>query len=211
MGDEPGVGDRPDEAGGSAAAVDLLWIPLGAGAHVVRLSGRSFETLSAAVARRPRRDLYHSALVVVVPHGRFTIEMTPVPRDDRPRGAVLTGPVGSALLGRARIFRYEVRRWRDGWIPDAGAAVDSPVRVLGDVGRAQRLLELVPRVPPAVWGRDHLGLGEMWNSNSVVSWLLTCSGADVERFRPPPGGRAPGWDAGIVLGRRMTATGAVGG
>jgi hypothetical protein len=206
---EPDSGAPPGRTG-SDAAVDLFWIPLGAGAHVVRLSGRSFEALSAAARRRPRRDLYHSALEVVVPRGRFTIEMTPVPRSTAPRGAVLEGPVGSAWLGRTRIFRYEVRCWPDGRIPDADAAVDSPVTVLDDAARAQRLLDLVPRVPSAVWGRDDQGLGEMWNSNSVVSWLLTCSGADVDGLRPPTGGRAPGWDAGVVLGRRMTAAGAVG-
>lgn len=46
------------------AAVDLYWIPLGAGANVVRISGKFFEAASALVARRSRCDLYHSALVV---------------------------------------------------------------------------------------------------------------------------------------------------
>jgi len=44
----------------------------------------------------------------------------------------------------------------------------------------------------------------MWNSNSVVSWLVTASGLDVESIRPPAGGRAPGWSAGIVTARRAT-------
>jgi hypothetical protein len=42
----------------------------------------------------------------------------------------------------------------------------------------------------------------MWNSNSVVSWLLTASGLDVDAIRPPARGRAPGWAAGVVAARR---------
>ena len=49
------------------ATVELLWIPLGAGRHIVRLSGRAFEATSAFVQRRQVFDLYHSALVVTVP------------------------------------------------------------------------------------------------------------------------------------------------
>jgi hypothetical protein len=57
----------------------------------------------------------------------------------------------------------------------------------------------VPEAPTPVWGRDELHAGEMWNSNSIVSWLLARSGLDVEAIRPPVGGRAPGWRAGIVV------------
>ena len=71
--------------------------------------------------------------------------------------------------------------------------------------RALRLLELVPRVPTPVWGRDQLDTGEMWNSNSTVSWLLVGSGLDAESIRLPDGGRAPGWRAGIVAARRLRA------
>jgi hypothetical protein len=44
--------------------VDLYWIPLGAGAGgaLVRWSGRLYETMAAARERRPRRNLFHSAL-----------------------------------------------------------------------------------------------------------------------------------------------------
>ena len=45
----------------------------------------------------------------------------------------------------------------------------------------------------------------MWNSNSVVSWLIVRSGLDVDAIELPPGGRAPGWDAGIVVARRRHA------
>jgi hypothetical protein len=53
-----------DAAGQAVAAVDLYWLPLGAGGHFVRLNGRMYEALAARVRRRPVRDLYHSALQV---------------------------------------------------------------------------------------------------------------------------------------------------
>jgi hypothetical protein len=61
------------------AAVKLYWIPLGAGAHVVRVSGRVFEALSVLMQQRRSCHLYHSALEVIVPDGRFVIEMNPIP------------------------------------------------------------------------------------------------------------------------------------
>src|SRR5512133_1522664 len=99
--------------------VDLYWLPLGAGGHSVRLNGLVYEAAVAAIARRRRHDLYHSALEVRHPRGRFVIEMTPVLGGDRAgHGAVAEGAVGSPLLRHSRLFRYEVRRWRNGVIPD---------------------------------------------------------------------------------------------
>jgi hypothetical protein len=107
-------------------------------------------------------------------------------------------------LGRFRHFRYEIRRWRGGSIPDLANAVSGPVRVATDVVRAQRVLDLAPSVPTLVWGRDELRTGEMWNSNSLISWLLARAGIDTDELEPPAGGRAPGWNAGLVLaGRQM--------
>ena len=51
---------------------------------------------------------------------------------------------------------------------------------------ARRLLELVPMVPTLIWGRDERGTGDMWNCNSVTSWLLSRSGMDIARTQPPP-------------------------
>ena len=48
-------------------AVDLYWLPLGAGGHSVRLNGRVFEAVLARLEKRPAKDLYHSALVVRAP------------------------------------------------------------------------------------------------------------------------------------------------
>jgi len=185
------------------AAVDLFWLPLGAGGQSVRLNGRVYEAVAAQLARRPAYALYHSALEVRVPEGRFVIEMTPV-RDahGKQRGVVSEGAVGSRLAGRFRICRYEVRRWRDGMIPDVEEAAESPRRLSDDHDRARRVLDLVPRVPTLVWGRDELKVGEMWNSNSVISWLLARSGLEPESIQPPSGGRAPGWQTGLLAAQR---------
>jgi hypothetical protein len=186
------------------AAVDLYWIPLGAGGRFVRLNGRVFEAVTSTFERRPGLDLYHSALRVQVPEGRYTIESTPVPNaDGHERGVVGGGPVGSRWAGRLRIFRYEIRCWRDGVIPDLGEAVESPQRLTEAEASARRVLALAPRVPTPVWGRDELRAGEMWNSNSIVSWLIARSGLDVQAVRMPRGGRAPGWDAGVVVAARQ--------
>ncbi len=118
----------------ASAAADLYWLPLGAGGRFVRMNGRIYEACDAAIHRRNRCDLYHSALEVQVPGGRFVIEQTPVPdRHGDRRGVVAEGAVGSRRAARLRIFRYEVRRWRDGVIPDVREAIDSPRRLTGDV------------------------------------------------------------------------------
>ena len=57
----------------TTAAVDLFWIPLGAGGHSVRFNGRVFEAVAAACQRRRPRDLYHAALVVELSGARHTI------------------------------------------------------------------------------------------------------------------------------------------
>jgi hypothetical protein len=195
-----------DIAGMSAelSGIDLYWLPLGAGGHSVRLNGLVFEAVVAHLERRTACELYHSALVVRAPSGRFVIEQAPI-RDNGGalRGVVAEGAVGSRLAGRFRICRYEVRRWRDGVIPDVAEAVASPHRLTDDPRQAQRLLDLVPHVPTPVWGRDELDAGEMWNSNSLTSWLLLRSGLDTETIQPPARGRAPGWDAGLVVARRQ--------
>jgi hypothetical protein len=186
----------------SRPGVDLFWLPLGAGGHSVRLNGRVYEAVVARLEKRPTGDLYHSALEVRVAEGKFVIEMAPVRGGDGAlRGVVAEGPVGSRWARSLRIFRYEIRRWRDGAIPDLDEAVDSPQRLTDDPLLAQRVFELVPDVPTLVWGRDELQAGEMWNSNSLTSWVLARSGLGVEGVHPPARGRAPGWRAGLVMAR----------
>ena len=188
-----------------ANGVDLYWLPLGAGdtTGLVRVSARIYEALAARRERRDRLDLYHAALEVILDGDRYVIESAPAwGNTDGDRGVVLEGPVGLRPLGRSRFFRYEVRRWRSGVIPDVAAAADSPRRVSEDRARARQLLDLVPRFPDATWGRDELGCGEMWNSNSLISWLLARSGHDTSSIAPPPHGRAPGWEAGLLVATR---------
>ena len=184
----------------------MYWLPLGAGGRSVRLNGRVYEGVAARIERRRPLALYHSALVVNAPSGRFVIEVTPVTGGDpAARGSVAEGAVGSRLVRRLRVFRYEVRCWRNGIIPDVEEAVDSPLELSSDATVAERVLGLTPHVPTLVWGRDESGTGDMWNSNSVISWLIARSGLPAETVQPPPGGRAPGWTAGIVVARREWA------
>jgi hypothetical protein len=149
-------------------------------------------------------DLYHSALIVRLGGHAFAIEMAPGWATGNPdRGVVAEGSVGMPSFGRSRLFRYEIRCWRDGTIPDLPAAVDSPRRVGNDTIRAWKVLGLVGCFPTATWGGDEQYAGEMWNSNSLTAWLLALSGHDMHArsLQPPTGGRAPGWSAGLVADR----------
>ncbi len=181
--------------------VDLYWIPLGAGAGgaLVRWSGRCYEAIAATVGRRRRQPLFHSALEVHVDGATTTIEMTPVWITQGERGVVAEGAVGIRLLGRWRLFRYEVRSWTGGTIPDVAEAIGGVHRVSDDASTARRVLDLVAEVPTATWGRDESGTGDMWNSNSLVSWLLASVGITLDDIQPPDGGRAPGWAAGLAM------------
>jgi hypothetical protein len=185
------------------AGVDLYWLPLGAGGRFVRFNGRIYEALKARMERRPVSDLYHSALQVHLPEATFVIEQTPVTDlSGKQRGVVAEGAVGSRRARRLRLFRYEIRLWSGGHIPDVAEAVDSPRRLSSNEDCARHVLEVVTQVPTPVWGRDELGTGEMWNSNSIVAWVIARSGIDTETIHPPPGGRAPGWRAGLVVAHR---------
>lgn len=189
------------------AAVDLYWIPLGAGGHSVRFNGRVFEAIAAVRRHRRPCDLYHAALVAQLGGDAYTIELAPSPDADEPsRGVVGVGSVGSRRAGRWRLFRYEVRCWRGGSIPDLAQAVDGPRRLTTDPVVVARLLDLVPGVPRPVWGRDESKAGEMWNSNSMIAWLIATAGLATDQVRPPPHGRAPGWDAGLEVAHRARAS-----
>lgn len=187
----------------STNAVDLYWLPVGAGDQVARRCVPIYEAVVAAREHRDRCDLYHAALEVHLDGARYTIESAPEwDRAEPDRGVVVVGPVGLPWLGRSKWFRYEVRRWRDGMIPDAAYAVDSPQRVSDERHQALGVLDRAPAFPAMTWGRDELDTGDMWNSNSLISWLLIHSGHDLDQIHPPAGGRAPGWNAGIIAARR---------
>lgn len=197
----PGASPPAGEPSASTAAIELFWIPLGAGGSgLVRWNGRVYESIRARLDGRRPLDLYHTALKVRVFEELFVIEtMWPSPdADTASRGVVVEGPVGGRSLARLRLFRYEVRRWRDGILPDDAEAIGGPQLLSDDSHQAGRILDSVASVPALVWGRDHLDIGDMWNSNSVISWLLTRCGLPMDEIRPPAEGRAPGWEAGIV-------------
>ena len=187
-----------------ASTVTLHWLPLGAGGRLVRFSGRIWELIAARREGRDPAPLFHSALEVEGPAGTSIVEIAPVvnslPAD---HGVVCEGPVGAAWAGRFRIFRYELRCWERGRIPDLEFESGKPVSLSADPAVAARLLEIAPRVPMLVWGRDELRLGEMWNSNSVIAWLLAGAGIEGEGGEPPGSGRAPGWRAGAEAARMV--------
>jgi hypothetical protein len=107
---------RTKDSASSPASIDLYWLPLGAGGHFVRLNGRVYEAVAARLERRAPCDLYHSALEVRVPKGRFVIEQTPIPRQQgrgawrrrrrrgrKPLGGALPNlPLRAAALARGR-------------------------------------------------------------------------------------------------------------
>lgn len=129
--------------------------------------------------------------------------MWPQPdRNGEARGVVREGPVFASWLSFTRVFRYEVRCWPNGSLPDAEAASGGPRLVSDDVAIAERLLALTEMVPSLTWGRDVSGVGDMWNSNSVISWLLARSGVEMSGICAPDGGRAPGWEAGITVAQK---------
>lgn len=182
--------------------VTLWWIPVGAGGRVVIHTSRWWERLRALREHRPQRPLFHAALAIVDRGERHVIEMTPAWGNGLDeRGVVATGPVGLRMLGRSRFFRYEVRCWRDGVIPDLAWAVGGPRPIDLDEAGARAIRDRVADVPCHVWGRDALGIGDMWNSNSLIAWLLQSAGVDATTLHPPEGGDAPGWRAGIAAAR----------
>ncbi|KAA9135804.1 hypothetical protein [Microbacterium caowuchunii] len=186
--------------GAPTSGVLLWWVPVGAGGHIVIHTSRWWELLQARRQRRAPQPLFHAALEVFHGGTRHLIEMTPAwGTPSVPHGVVATGSVGAKWLAQSRLFRYEVRCWADGILPDREWAVDSPIAFA--VSDAHTLLSRVSAVPRLIWGRDELGCGDMWTSNSLVAWLLQTTAIDAAQVRPPRHGSAPGWAAGIVAAR----------
>jgi len=84
-------------------------------------------------------------------------------------------------------------------------AVGEPQRVTTNRGAVRRMLGVVTTIPTPVWGRDELRAGEMWNSNSVIAWVIATAGVPTDVLQPPPHGRAPGWFSGLEVARRSGA------
>ncbi|OCI32870.1 hypothetical protein OERS_04620 [Oerskovia enterophila] len=180
-------------------SVSLIWLPVGAGGHVVKHTSAWWERACAFVERRRPATLFHAALELCVDGVPYVVEMAPAwAVTSGERGVVATGPVGARWLGRSRYFRYEVRCWAHGVIPDREFAWTSSVVVTVDKAAVARVLCTVSDVAPLTWGRRATGASEMWNSNSLVSWVLARSGLSTSHLLPP-GGRAPGWRAGCEV------------
>ena len=160
----------------------------------MRFNGHLCAPRKTCLERRRPCEVRHSALQIQVPEGRFVVAQTPVPRlSVERRGVVAEGAVGASWAGRFRIFRYEIRLWRNGHIPDVAEAVDSPQRLNSDetlcVARARPGVE----VPTPVWGR--MGCDrEMWNWKAITASTSTAAGSRLvdtaSRGGPPPGSRA---------------------
>jgi hypothetical protein len=198
---ETGHAEERDEI----AELELWWLPLGAdGSPLVRATGHCYEALRARREHRRTLLLVHSALRVRRDDEPWSVvEVAPAwDRRSPTRGVVAEGPVGLRALGRSVWFRYEVRCWPGGVIPDAAHVIGAPVRIPTDLSRVANLVDLLGRVPTPTWGRDELRTGEMWNSNSVVAWLLAGSGHALPE--PPTGHRAPGWTSGVEVARRAS-------
>ena len=185
------------------ATIIVWWLPIGAGApsRVSRVTSQWWEQIIAKREHRAPKRLVHAALEVHIENERFLIEMAPEwsTYHGSHRGVVKSGPVGNRFLGRSKLFRYEIRCWIDGDLPDRQYAIGGPVAVSQDESAAHNLLESIADVPNLTWGLKPPGTGDMWNSNSLVSWLLTKAGIDAVNLSPPPGTRAPGWAAGITV------------
>jgi hypothetical protein len=193
---------QPNKPMGSCF-VDLYWIPVAAGtlSRFRHWSLACWEASAAILARRPRAKLYHSALKIGLPSGDiYTLELTPVFAGETVP-PLMTGPVGIRGADRIRIFRYQMRCHRSDRLPDEEWAVGAPVRLADDCATSERILRLAPTVPPYVWGLRAPRTKEMWTSDSAISWLLVRSGIDPDQVAMPPGGRAPGWFAGIQAAR----------
>ncbi|MBO0595821.1 hypothetical protein I2485_13105 [Nesterenkonia sp. E16_7] len=205
------VPDHAVRAAMTGHHLDLWWIPVGAGGHVVVHTSRWWESLRALRARRRPRPLFHAALEVTNGPAEYVVEMTRAwGQPLGPRGVVAQGPVGFTWSGASPFLRYEIRCWRDGIIPDREWAVGPPHRfplAAEDVGA---LIGRIPEAPQLTWGRDVFGIGDMWNSNSLISWLLQSAGIDAAALAPPERGDAPGWRSGIVAARSPERSGSTG-
>ena len=169
--------------------------------------GRSFRALQRPGLRGHRSRAPASAAMRPLPRGaRRRVRRRPLHDRDR---ALAGCRRGEPRRGRHRRRREPPRSAGcacSATRSAAGAADRSPISARRSAGRggspsdprvARRLLGLVATVPTPVWGRDELEAGEMWNSNSLIAWLLATAGLPTDDLRPPPRGRAPGWDAGL--------------
>jgi hypothetical protein len=150
-----GASELPFTRAAAQASIELYWLPLGAGGWFVRLNGRIYEAIHALLERRRPLDLYHTALQVRLPEGRFVIENCwPIPdADGAARGVVVQGPSPAAGWRASACFargapvagRDNCRRRRGGRKPPApeprptpGASPPRPGRLSAQPGVGPR-------------------------------------------------------------------------
>ncbi len=187
------------------ASVDLYWLPLGAGGRVVRWCGRLYESWAAWREHRDRAALFHAGLMLRLDDTAFAVEMGPVWNVTEPdRGVLLEGPSargGSAVSG---LPATRCGAGRAATFPDLARRCD-PVRTTHEPGTVAGRPGRAPAAAAAhTWGRDELGAGEMWNSNSAVAWhsrapATTWTPSDRRPAAGRPGGRpASCWPGAAV-------------
>lgn len=76
------------------AEIRLWWLPVGAGGHVVIHTSRWWEHWHALREGRSPRPLFHAALEILAPAGRYAVEMAP-------RGAGVPAAQGWWRLARS--------------------------------------------------------------------------------------------------------------
>ena len=96
----------------------------------------------------------------------------------------------------ARLFRYEVRRWRNGVIPDVACAIASPVPAARTDPRpvAQRVLELLSQlsIPAPVWGRTNCTRARCGTPTPSPPGCSPRAATRPPASSRHPSGRAPG-------------------
>ena len=170
-----------------ASGIDLYWLPLGAGGHSVRLNGLVFEAIAARLAAPgPPTSTTRRSRSTCRRDGRDRAGAG-VGRERRP-GRRRRGSVGTRAAGRFRLFRYEVRRWRDGVIPDLAEAVESPRRLSDDRDLRAAVARARAGVADASLGSRRAAHGRDVELELAHLLAVVRSGLDVDSIRLPRAG-----------------------
>jgi hypothetical protein len=165
---------------------------------------KGWERLRALKAGRSPRELLHVALEVQLDSStKFVIELVPAGFGPArtSTGVVGNGPILSRALGWMRMFQYEIRRWKNGVVEAKDKSTRPPSTYVITRDQALQIIDGASRAPRHPWGQDVLGNGDMWNSNSLVSFVLVSAGMDPAAIEPPASADWPGWDTGVALAR----------
>ena len=186
------------------AAVELYWLPLGAGGHSVQVQRPRL--------RGPGRGARPAALDLISTTRHYA-SVSPREGSSSNRRLFPIGVaanVASSSRGRSAAdglgdFACFVTRSGSGLaarFPTSRRPLTARETTERRRDTGRRVLARAEEVPPLTWGRDEMRTGEMWNSNAVIAWVLSRSGIDAAQVMPPRGGRAPGWNAGLAVAQR---------